>query len=105
MKLVHYSGEIIHSLQNLPYTQNEMKMHCKPRGFWFSIESENVDEYYGWKEWCEAEDFQIENLKFSYEITLKDNSIILYIKTSEELLKFTKKYALKNDLWSSDCIH
>jgi hypothetical protein len=93
MKLIHYSDEIIESLDDRKYDQNGRRWKSKPFGFWISVEDENVGE--NWKEWCESENFQVENLKYSHQITLKEDSNILYISTPEDLFSFTKKYPSK----------
>ena len=96
MKLIHYSSELIKSLEPRCYDQNQ-KWKAKPRGLWFSVESDDVD--YNWKEWCEAEKFNLECLKFSFEIILKENANILHLKTEQEILEFTKEFPLKTRDW------
>ncbi len=89
MKLIHYSPEIIEYLEPITYDQN-LSWRSKPIGLWVSVEHENSDM--NWKEWCEGESFQLENLKYAHEITLKKDATIFYIKTPEELFSFTREY-------------
>jgi hypothetical protein len=44
----------------------------------------------------------IENLTYSYEVILNDNSNILYIETVEQLYTFTKKYPMKTKGYDAD---
>ena len=91
MQLIHYSKNIIESLDDRPYPQEHMRCHAKPNGFWFSVEEEGLKD--GWKEWCKAEDFRVEHLRYSYQLILKHSAKILHLKTPEEIFEFTKKYA------------
>lgn len=61
----------------------------KPHGFWVSDEDD-----YGWHEWCNNENFYIENLKVAHEITLHEDANILYIRSVEALDEFTERYRL-----------
>lgn len=90
MRFIHYSSELIEYLEERPYNQENLRWQAKPNGLWFSVEGEGLG--YGWDEWCKREDFLIENLQYSYEITLKSDSAILHLKTPEEIFEFTKKY-------------
>lgn len=93
MKLIHYTNEKF-SLEPMTYDQQESIWQAKPNGLWFSIEGD-----YDWKWWCEAENFNIENLVVSYEIELKEDANILHLKTPEEIIEFTKQYALSTKDW------
>ncbi len=48
----------------------------KPNGLWASP----IDAKYGWKEWCENEEFRLEGLEESFEFTLSPEAKILRIE-------------------------
>lgn len=85
MKLVHYSDQVI-TVPRTRYSQRDVSM-AKPRGFWLSDDSD-----YGWRQWCEAEDFRTERLRYAHTVTLKQDANILYIQSDLELDNFTNKY-------------
>lgn len=97
MQLMHYSDELIEELDNRKYDQDDMPFHHKPAGLWLSVVGD-MD----WKEWCIGERFNLENLRYSYEVSLKETSKILHIRTSEELIEFTKKYPLRTRTFDID---
>ena len=88
-RLIHYSSEKINVLEKREYDQNLATFQHKPKGLWISIEGED-----DWKNWCIAEKFELQCLTFCYEIILKEDANILYLKTAEEIFDFTKKYSL-----------
>lgn len=103
MKLIHYSSEIIDSLDERPYIQSDLSWQAKPAGLWISIEGmPNTPNNQTWKEWCEQEDFCVENLKYPYEISFKEQANILHLKTPEEIFEFTKKFPLKSRDWDAE---
>lgn len=93
MKLIHYSPRRIDSLKIQEYDQNEVEFHCKPNGLWLSVEGKD-----DWKEWCKAEDFRLDCLRFSYEVILKENANILHLKTKEEIFDFSKQFPYRSKI-------
>lgn len=91
MRLIHYSPRSISELQTREYDQNEVEFHCKPNGLWISVEGSD-----DWKEWCKAEEFRLDCLRFSYEVILKEEANILYLNTKEEIFSFSKQYAYRS---------
>jgi hypothetical protein len=91
MLLIHYSKSIIESLDDRPYLQTELSWQAKPNGLWISVEDEGSG--YNWREWCIAEDFVVDRLKYSHQLILKPSAKIIHLKTPEEIFEFTKKYA------------
>jgi hypothetical protein len=90
-KIYHYSGQIIEKLESIPYQELETpKPDMKPIGLWVSIEDFEDDQT--WKTWCEAEKFELQNLKYKYLIKIKDKNNILIINTVEQLEEFSLKY-------------
>lgn len=50
-------------------------------GFWASP----VDAKWGWKDWCEAEDFRECNIENSFKFTLKDTANVIHIHSVDDL--------------------
>jgi hypothetical protein len=65
--------------------QYEQEVWFKPRGLWLS----DGDE---WKQWCESEDFHLDEITHRHEIVLADGWDILTLGTEQELRDFTKEY-------------
>ena len=89
MKLIHYSAEPLteaHSLEQIPTLSGFMK----PRGLWFSVESENED---GWLEWCEGEEFKLDNFAHATQLLLREDANILHIPGARELMDFHESFA------------
>ena len=93
MRLIHYSRKKF-DLEPRMYDQSFVTWQAKPLGLWVSVEGPD-----DWKSWCEGEEFQLENLKFAYEVKLKKDSNLLYINSPQELLLFTKSYPFLRDQW------
>ena len=92
IKFIHYNKNLIEKLEPRKYDQNENKYHAKPNGLWLSVEGFEAPDNLNWKQWCESENFHVENLKFAHEIKLKKDANILHLKTADEIFEFTKKY-------------
>lgn len=88
MRLLHYSHKETLFEKYRKYDQSEVDYHCKPNGLWVSVEG-NCD----WNEWCKSEKYGLYRLRFRYEINLKPDANILYLKTPGEIFYFSKKYA------------
>lgn len=69
----------------IPDLFRKIKNHygfVKPSGgLWAS----SVDAPYGWKQWCEQEDFLVHRLKDSFTFKLSENSKILHIRSVQDL--------------------
>lgn len=59
----------------------------KPAGLWLSDEDE-----FGWKEWCEGEQFRMECFEYAYQITLHDNNNVLFLRDENDLADLNRKY-------------
>jgi len=102
MKLAHYSKDLIKKLdlsRNYPIgALYFLGIFTKPNGLWISD-----DDDYGWKEWCEEENFSKEKLAFKYDITLKEDSNVLILSNINDYKSFTDKYLTKYEtIFSSD---
>jgi hypothetical protein len=93
MKLIHYSNKEIKKLLENYHSENFIKTMpmTKPIGFWVSVKGED-----DWQSWCEKEGFRLDALKYQYEVKLKKNSNILYLKTILDLKNFSEKYKSKS---------
>ena len=63
----------------------------KPGGLWLSDESD-----FGWKKWCESEDFNLKNLEYVHKCKVNMDKI-LHISNADELEEFDKKYKMINE--------
>ena len=61
--------------------------------FWASP----VDTNYGWKDWCEDEQFNLDRFECSQTFTLKETANICTIDSMESLKEFMKKYTKYSD--------
>lgn len=90
MRLLHYSEKplerVRHACQHIEYDDGAFK----PIGLWVSIDGED-----DWRSWCEAENYQLHNLNFAHEITLKPDANIRVISNAIDLLSFSKTYTVK----------
>lgn len=86
MRLIHYSKVPVTSVKNIaqkPYGGDTV--WAKPRGLWVSVDT-------AWKEWCKAEEFNLNSLKYEYEVTLTPDANILEIHSPRQLDTFTAMY-------------
>jgi hypothetical protein len=91
MKLVKYSSEPLIFDPEYVYAGHDLAHQVgKPRGLWVSDESEGA---WGWREWCEAEGWNLDGLTFKTEFALTPEANVLIIDTPEALIEFDAKYA------------
>ena len=64
---------------------------CKPSGIWLTPDSDD-----NWEWFCRAEDFQTNRLKVRFEIKLKPEAKIIWIKNKAALESFELLYSHKN---------
>lgn len=84
------SGEQWNRAQSAPRSHYD-----KPRGFWFTDDSEDC-----WASWCRAENFCLEALTFKHEVKL-DESKLLILRTGEELDQFLQDFTIYHSWHSS----
>ena len=85
LRLVHYSIHVVHRVRSKRQTN---VLGFKPEGFWVSVENFEPN----WKTWCEAEQYDIGNLKVPYDVRLREDAEILWLRTAEDIDKFTADY-------------
>lgn len=80
---VHY-GDTEYRPELLP---GRLQNHAngKPLGLWACAK-----EYDGWRNWCEHEDFHVENLSRSFNFKLKSDANILEIRYFEDIEPYLK---------------
>lgn len=90
--LVHYSKEPLRKIRS---AEQDNGFPHKPRGLWFSVE-----DGFGWKEWCEAEEFAQDCFVHAHRIKIADKAKILHLKSADEIRTFTKNYEGKSEVFS-----
>ena len=91
---IHYGNDHIDTNYNYDKDMAKNILKCKPPcGVWAS----RVDSNFGWKDWCEAEDFG--DLSTSCKFTLKPSANILEIHEEEDILP----YIVNKTHYSSFC--
>jgi hypothetical protein len=45
-----------------------------------------------WKDWCEAVEFRLENLRYRHTVTVLDASRILFLRKAKDVDRFTQEY-------------
>jgi hypothetical protein len=81
MTYYHWASDPVR-LRKITYLQSG---HPKPNGLWFDINGD-------WRQWCEATEFRLENLRYRHTVTIHDRSRILVLKSAREVDAFTRKY-------------
>lgn len=92
---IHYGSNKFDPEMFKPIDMNNPYMSSlginKPKhgiGLWASP----VDIDYGWKEWCEAEDFHTDRLNESFTFTLKPTAKILVVQSLDDIEPYVKKW-------------
>ncbi len=99
-QLFHYSPRELGELN--PEFYEKYKLHwpeqgaMKPTGLWVSIEEPDSDT--SWYDWCKAEQFRLDSLRYKYKVTLDSNSNILHLKSPGEIRQFSIQYAANDPL-------
>jgi hypothetical protein len=89
MTLEHYSPEQFTFDSAREYKPR--RSNFKPTGFWFSIKGEH-----GWPDHCIQDQWNLEGLKFRYEVKITESANILHISTAAELLAFDREYGYES---------
>lgn len=83
-KVIHYSCEEF-ELDDRGYHQ---RIDIKPSGLWVTNDNEN-----NWKEWCIAEQFRLERLKYRTEYEISKNANLLILDTNIQFDMFNIKFS------------
>ena len=97
MRLLHYTPSpfAYDPHKTYPFSSSDTS-RFKPNGLWVSVEGRQ-----DWREWCEAEHFKLDSLKFCSRVLLKRDANVLMIDTARKFEKFHDRYAKEWDktLW------
>ena len=89
MKLIHHSREPFEFDPEHVYGHHDIARAVgKPRGLWLSDE----DTDWGWRAWCESEEFNLGGLAYETEFTLAPGANVLVLSTLLDLVAFTGEY-------------
>ena len=89
MTLYHYSATPFVLDRTRTYTQT--RDDFKPKGLWLSAEAGTNDDW-GWKQWCESEDFNTTGLSHRTEVVLHDDANILRVENVAAIDAFSREY-------------
>jgi hypothetical protein len=89
MRLTHHSRDPLAFDPTRTYDQTETRGWGKPRGLWLSDDSD-----FGWKEWCEGEEWNLHGLASQQDFTLAPGANVLHIATAAELIAFDAEYSV-----------
>ena len=95
MRLVHFSAEPLGELHAVAQVDSDRRgEYAKPKGLWLSDEDD-----YGWRKWCEDEEYGVERLALAHEITLAEDANVLHLSAAHELDDFTERYGAQLSGW------
>lgn len=91
MNFYHYSAKpfTLDKTQAYPQAAGDFK----PQGLWLSVEDDS-EESFGWKQWCEGEDFFLDGLANRAQVVLCADARLLLIDNVAALDAFTAEYKL-----------
>lgn len=84
----HYTKDPFELDLNKKYL-NQIKGCFKPFGLWVSDDSD-----FGWKEWCEGEEFKLDSFSHRTKITIKNENNIYFLRTLKEMKKFNGAFSV-----------
>ena len=93
MKLIHYTEKPFKFDWDYKYKDSRLSAPDKPDGLWFSVEHETED-YYGWADWCQDNNFRLNGLENKYNIQVSDKASILELTSIEDMLEFNEIYGI-----------
>lgn len=75
---IHYGDDLFRT----PNPIRNIDLFTKPHGgLWAS----RKDDEFGWKDWCEMEEFRLDEFDRSFEFSLKDSARILVLENLDQL--------------------
>lgn len=86
LTLRHYSRSPIPAVEDRDQVQVAGDVYHKPRGLWVSVE-----DGWGWREWCEAEDFCFA-WEHAYRVELAPDANVLHLATPGDIDTFTGRF-------------
>lgn len=82
---VHYGSTSFDPTKNFPI--HNLPDWIKPGGLWGS----RINATYGWKHWCEVEEYEHTDFNKSFKFRLKENVKLVTIKTVEDLRELPRQ--------------
>ena len=86
LRLIHFSKKPLDSVKSV--SVKIQKIDTKPVGLWFSVEG-NGD---GWKNWCEAESYNLDNLLYKNQIELESDANLLILSSIVAIDSFHERF-------------
>lgn len=87
----HYDKSKFKSIETFDPVTNKPK-----GGLWASP----VDTDWGWKDWCEGENFHLDRFNKNFKFTLANGSKVFHIRTADDVMKLPVAKFPDSDLWS-----
>lgn len=84
--LIHYTKTPLDRVRSI---DQDSAPHHKSQGLWLSVE-----DGWGWRDWCEGEEWGLDALILQYEITLEAKAEILYLRSPGEIDDFTDNFGV-----------
>lgn len=86
-RYIHYGADAFDPKKFLPI-KNAVWGRNKPEsgGLWAS----RTDAKFGWKDWCESEEFHLGRLRQKFTFTLSDDARVLHLFSVDDLKKIPK---------------
>lgn len=90
--LLHYSKNPLKEIRSVEQSDTHVERAAlKPAGIWVSIGTGEDS----WEAWCRSQEFCVDHLANVIEIILSPNANILRLHTLDDILGFTKTYAVE----------
>ncbi len=81
---VHYgSNRFERELFLMPMNRLDFVISKPFGGMWAS----NIESEYGWKDWCEDNEFRLDELQSNFRFTLSNEANVFHIKNAEDIRK------------------
>ena len=80
---IHYGADHYDDTKFKPISNYNSIINKPKGGFWASP----VDANWGWKDWCDSEQFHIDRLNYSFKFTLVNGSKVFHIRTLKDIFK------------------
>lgn len=93
--LTHYSAIPLGELERQGVCDSRPQF--KPRGLWVGVGE-------SWKEWCEAESFNLKGFKYKYLVEVLDWVDVLVLDTEAKMHEFNREYKI-GERHSTACIN
>lgn len=92
VQLIHYSiSPFLGPVRSVPLERQDGRHSAigKPDGLWVSVEEEGG---FGWKEWCEGEDWGLLGLRYRSEIVLAADANVLRLSSAHDIDEFSARF-------------